>query len=272
MMAAGGSSPDTPSSAAASAAGGFGSPGRVLLNELVRPSVSSELGQLPSGRMAVLASMREPQQSLSLEQLQHRQEGEDEQQQHQRQHPAPLHLHVNEQQQQQQCHDNRSCAAQSKGNDDKLRHESPPMTPSCSPPEEGQSLRDEPSEPTAATAGHGGAADQAKPGATCTASSDGASSDGGHRRRQRTNSDCWQLVDEGDRIACVMVTGATSPQAAVPSGMDGKEAFGLEVEQAWHAQLESLIEMGYGVKVAAEALRSCDGNLLQSFKYLERRR
>ena len=44
------------------------------------------------------------------------------------------------------------------------------------------------------------------------------------------------------------------------------------MEEKWHSQLESLIEMGYGVKAAADALRTHDGDLLQAFKVLERRR
>ena len=124
-------------------------------------------------------------------------------------------------------------------------------------------MPDEPSKPSTATVnGHGGATDQADPGATCTGTPDGS------RRIRRIPSECWQLVDEGDRIACVMVTGTSFPPSTVPSNRDGKEAFGIEIEQAWHTQLESLIEMGYGVKVAAEALKSCDGNLLEAFKLL----
>ena len=129
---------------------------------------------------------------------------------------------------------------------------SPPMTPACSPPDD-QLLEPAPS----------------KPATESTAASDGAWS-----CRPRRNSGCWQLIDDGDRIDCVMVSGsgANSPRAPGWYGTNGKEAFGLEVEEQWHGQLESLVEMGYGVKAAAEALRACDGHLKQAFKFLERRR
>jgi len=195
--------------------------------------------------------------------------------QQQQQQPAPLHLLQHEQEEPQQ-HDDRCCAPQSKAIDE-MRPASPPMTPNCSPadgqlqqlqhprkddpPEHDQSLRDEASPP--------GLADQAIDIATCADELDGPPV---QRRMRRLNSETWQLVDEGDRIACVMVTGNGTPRSMATTNGNGKEAFGLEIDLAWHTQLESLIEMGYGVKVAAEALRSCDGHLLEAFKFLERRR
>eukprot|EP01043_Picozoa_sp_COSAG02_P013330 COSAG02_NODE_531_length_20680_cov_851.251834_3_plen_179_part_00 len=156
--------------------------------------------------------------------------------QHQQQ-PAPVNLLQHEHEQPQQ-HDDRF---------------------SQSPPEDGQSLQDD--------ASLAGLADQAIDIATGANALDVPPVP---TRMRRQNSESWQLVDEGDRIACVMVTGNCTPSSTVTT--NGKEAFGLEVDLAWHAQLESLIEMGYGVKAAAEALRCCDGHLLEAFKFLECRR
>jgi len=128
--------------------------------------------------------------------------------------------------------------------------ESPPVTPGCSPMEQEM----------AAAAASSGAEDFAI------------------RRRQpshmyRQMSGEWQLVDEGDRIACVLVTGASRPQPRRSDNhhpVSGKAEFGLEVQAEWHSQLESLIEMGFPTQMSLDALRMCDGDLMRSFKYLGR--
>lgn len=149
---------------------------------------------------------------------------------------------------------------------------SPPTTPCCSPPE-GEALPDA-SEPTTAAGGSSGA-DRAEDAPADADTSGSASTEGAStqsRRKKRSDSGTWQLVDDGDRIACVMVTGRSSSSHSTSSDRGGKAAFGLEVEERWHSQLESLIEMGYGVKAAADALRAQKGDLIQAFKMLEQRR
>lgn len=136
-----------------------------------------------------------------------------------------------------------------------------PATPSSSPAdEEQQILQDIQSEPAVAPD-----ADSDAP-----ADADTSSSAQSSPRRVGMEGWSWQLVEEGDRIACVMVTGADkAPWAQARFGSNGKARFGLEVDEKWHSQLESLIEMGYGVKVATEALRKSNGVLVQAFKLLE---
>ena len=132
---------------------------------------------------------------------------------------------------------------------------SPPVTPGCSPMmEQGMAGM-----ATAAAGAPGGAAAEEREADSTT------------MRRpshmQRRQSCEWQVVDEGDRIACLLVT-RPAPRRTSDSVHPGKAEFGLEVQAAWHSQLESLIEMGYGVRASAEALRICDGDLMRSFKIL----
>ena len=160
---------------------------------------------------------------------------------------------------------------------------SPPVTPGCSPQED-NALQDATSCcRTELTAGAPAAAAQpesstaAQQQDTATHSKDSPPDRNHCSPGRRKRSGDWQLVDDGDRIAALLVTGASaaSPQPQrEPSRSEtqGMAEFGLAVQAEWHAQLESLIEMGYSVKAAADALGESGGDLMQAFKYLERRR